>query len=145
MSIIYLLDPSKGTAFVIWEGAVTAEEWSQSVTAFLAETELHTIRCVIVDAQRVTDNSSITDADIEEITTIFAREIQSKSKAKFAVVSTDMFGRTGSAEKKLIRRGVPVVIFNHLATACVYLDIPLEETQRTLDELRAKLLSGGNQ
>src|SRR5688572_10302375 len=71
MSTIYSLDPSKGIVIAIWDGVVTAEEWHQSFSEFLAETELHTIWRVLVDVQGVTNDLSVTKADIENITGTF--------------------------------------------------------------------------
>ena len=118
---------------------ISAEEWLRSIAAFLAEPELQTIGSVIVDAQYLTDDSSITDADIDESSRIFARVPQTRNRIKFAVVTGYVFGNRGKVERALICMGIVVVIFNRLETACIYLDIPLEQTQQTLDELRAKV------
>jgi hypothetical protein len=139
MSMVYSLDASKSMAFAIWDGVISAEEWSQSITAFLAEPELQTVGSVIVDAQHLTDDSSITDADIDEYNGVFARVLQATNRMKFALVTGYVFGKRGKVEHALMCMGVVVVIFNLLETACIYLDIPLQETQRTLDELRARV------
>jgi len=146
MSIIYSLDPTKSTVFAIWEGAITAEAWYQSFAEFLTETDLSKVRRVLVDVQQVTNDADITEAHTENITQIFAENAEGGRSINIAVVARgELLNSVSSAEQALLRRHFSVVTFNFLDTACIYLGIPLEETRRTLNELRARMRSAGNE
>jgi len=143
MGITHVCDREKNIIFIVWDGAVTADDWLNQAPKLLAEPDWPNISRLIADVHTATDTASITDTVIEKITALYGARPEIVSKKRLAILANDLFGKARRFGTLLSRYGTSVIVFNRLSTACTFLGIDPTDTGQILDQLRARLRSAG--
>ena len=139
MGILHYSDRQRGIVFVVWNGKVTWDEWRQHIHQLLADPDWRTTTRFLVDLQTVTDTSSIGDREIEEVRSVFAGDQAALEGKRAAIIALDEFRRASRFAEFIERFSRSAIVFNHLDTACLFLDIDLGEARQVLDQLRLQL------
>jgi len=145
MGILYELDTTRRTVFIVWDGIVTPEDWYRNVHELLARPELPVIRRILVDSHTVTDSSTIGGSEIEIVTGLLNAQIKTMINKSMAVYADNLFGKAKRAQAAISHLGISIVVFNHLDTACTFLGIQVNETRQILGGVRAKPQGNENQ
>jgi hypothetical protein len=104
----------------------------------LADPDWPMISRFIVDLQSVTDTSSIGD----EVRIVFTSDQPALSGKRSAIIASSEFRRASRFAELVERFGTSTFVFNHLDTACLFLDIDFKETHKILEGLRLRLRKG---
>ena len=139
MGIAYRLDHEKRIIFVVWDGVVTAEDWFGNIERLIAEPAWPSIPSMLVDLHTVADTSSIEEAEIEHAIALFKTDPFSLFRKKVGIVASEVFAKSLRFADLISRFGPTVIVFNDMQTACLYLDVNMEEALKILQELRLRL------
>jgi hypothetical protein len=135
MSIVYRVDERLGTAFVVWQGTVTAEEFLAHVRRLTADADwppdqrkhLTDLRSAIVDV-------SIDDQVLKTAADLFGKHPKT-GKLRVAVVAADSYIKAGTFEKLIAPHQVLLFVFNSIRPACGWLGIDVADAEAILQAL----------
>ena len=139
MGITYRVDHEKRIIFVVWDGVVTAEDWFRNIERLIADPAWPSISSILADLRTVTTMSSIEEAEIEHAITLFKTDPFSLFRKKVGIVASEVFAKSLQFAELISRFGPTVIVFNDMQTACLYLDVNIEEALKVLQELRLRL------
>jgi hypothetical protein len=139
MGIIQHFDQNKGVAFIVWDGAVTAEQWFIAANNLVSNPAWMQIPRVLADLQSVVDTSTIGDAEIARAVEILSADPAPLMGKRLAMIARDAFGKARHCGQLLARFGVSSVVFNNLDTACLFLGLEALEAHKVFEGIRQQL------
>jgi len=136
MSIVYRVDRERGTAFVVWDGVVTAAQWLAHIRLLLADADWPPDgRRHLSDLRTATPDASIDEAVLKQAADLFGTHPKI-ANLRAAIVAGDAFVKAGIFERLITRHRPFVFVFNTLNPACDWLGIDVADAQRALESLR---------
>ncbi len=138
MSIVYRIDRDKGITCVVWHGLITPTMMLDQARRLIADPDWPPPgRLHLVDLQTAGLNQTITDDVLKQAAEIYGADRTRLINLRQAIVANDAFAKSRLFET-FLPPGPTVIVFNNIMTACIWLGVDIEETRRTLDELRAE-------
>ena len=135
MSIKYRAHFEKKIIFVVWEGVITADDWFEHIQKLIEDPLWPSISAMLADLHSITDISSIEEPEIEHAVALFNSVPDPLSNKRVAVVAGSAFWKSRRFSELISPFGPSVIVFNDLATACVYLGIKPAEALKAIQEL----------
>jgi hypothetical protein len=134
MSIGYTIDD--GTAFVRWDGVVTAAEWLRHVRQLVADPMWPPFRArQLSDLRSARLDASIDEAAFGEAAALFGSNSRIDG-LKAAIVAGAAYPQARMFEDVIARHGATVFAFNSLNPACDWLGVDVDHASQTLASLR---------
>jgi hypothetical protein len=137
MSIVYRIDKTIGATFVVWDGAVTDEEFLSHTSRMASDPgwpppqKMH-----LVDLTSLTSTDGVSVQALEEGAAAWGKLGVRVAGLRAAVVANDAFDKSRVFEALVARYGVNVIVFNSLHTASIWLGIDAEKAESALNALR---------
>ena len=139
MGIVQHFDQNKGVAFIVWDGAVTAEEWFIAAHNLVSNPAWMQTSRVLADLQSVVDTSTIGDAEIARAVEILSANPSALRGKRVAMIARDAFGRARQFGQLIAGLGTSAVVFNNLDTSCLFLGLEASEAHRVFEGIRQQL------
>ena len=139
MGIVQHFDPSKGLAFIVWDGSVTAEEWFIAARNLISNPAWIQASRVLADVRSAVDTSTIRDAEIARAVEILSADPSALRSKRLALIARDAFGKARQFAQLISRFGISAVVFNSLDTACLFLGMEAAEAYQVLEGIRRQL------
>ena len=138
MSIIYRIDKEQGITFALWHGLVTADEFLAHARKLLSDADWPPHKALhLSDIQTASIDASIDEATLETVANLYGQHPKI-AKLTAAVVAGESFEKAVVFQNFIMRYRPSVIVFNTLNTACLWLGIYVDETERTLQSMRAE-------
>jgi hypothetical protein len=135
---VYRIEQERGIIFVLWDGAVTADEFLAHVQRLFSDAEWPPHRRLhLSDLRAASVGTSIDEATLQTAADLYGKHPKVAS-LKVAIVAGEAFEKAVIFERFVYRHVPSVIVFNSLNTACVWLGIDAGEAERTLQSLRAQ-------
>ena len=93
----------------------------------------------LTDLQLVSESSSIGKAAVKEVSAIYQTKSNKLAAGKSAVVADKSFQKTPLYELFASRRGLRVIVFNDIGTACKWLGMDPKEAEQIVELLRTRM------
>jgi hypothetical protein len=126
---------------IVWDGTVTAGEWTAAARRQIADANWAQARSRLIDA-RTADTASLTAPDAGEISAILERAHPNVAGVRLAIVANQGREIARYAEHRSDTPGVTTIVFNDVATACAWLDVDMDVILETIRDLRRELRAG---
>lgn len=134
MGIAYRCRRDLDCTFVLWDGAVSGEEWRRHALTLTADRDFPTQR-MLTDA-RDASTARLAEDDVLAVTEVIAQRL-GRLPEKLAV----LVGQGGYELAELLQTRIglatSVALFGDTAGACKWLTVPHAPADAVLDELRA--------
>lgn len=124
---------------MVWDGAVTWQEWQDHASALMLESNWKQSSRFLVDLRSVTNTSSINEEQVQQAQLLFQQNLDNVFGKRGAILATEEFRNAHDFARLIASTGISMVVFNGLDTACIFLGLDLVETNRELEQLRSKL------
>jgi hypothetical protein len=141
VGIAYHVDAELRAGIVAWDRNVTAAEWREHIKTTTAAygAALAGRARLLIDLRLVEDADSLTDEVVEEIGGRILTAIRGpKADVKCAILA----GRNWDRAKGFVNLDPAareyVMVFNQVATACIWLGLPADKVTAALKELHAR-------
>jgi hypothetical protein len=144
MGIAYSCDRDKGVSYEVWAGVVTGNDWVEHVRRQVADPEWPAGDRSLTDLQVVSNNSSIGKADMQEVVALYRAQPAKLAQGRAAVVAGKDFQLSPLFGIFTSRHGFRLIVFNDTILACKWLGLDVNEAERSVTRLRAKLVAETN-
>ena len=136
MGIVYRVDQSLGTALVLWDGTINAQEFLSHVRNLTADQNWppHTKRH-LSDLRTAIVDDSIDDEVLKAAAELFGRHPKIAT-LRAAIVAAESYVKAGVFERLITPYRPFVFVFNTLRPACMWLGIDAAQTEGSLRSLR---------
>ena len=146
MSIIYRIDREKGITLSIWDGAVTEDEVLDHLRRLVADPDWPTIkRLHLTDLRTTTAYLNIDETIIKKMVALLGKSPGKLAKLKMAMVANEAFAISTTFQRLMSIYPLSMIAFNSLDTACTWLGMNTADTERALEQLRARARAGTGQ
>jgi hypothetical protein len=132
---------NQGTMVVeLWTGTISHDEVLAHERRHLSDSSIARGACVLVDA--INASFETTPEAVHEVTDLYRRFGEKLRVGKSAVlVNESAYDRARLYERQAADIGIPVILFNSLDVACVWLGIDVTTASTEIKKLRAGLAS----
>jgi hypothetical protein len=141
MGIAYSCDKDKGVSYEVWAGMVTGNDWVEHVRRQVADPEWPAGDRSLTDLRLISNNSSIGKAEMEEVVALYGAHPAKLAQGRAAVVAGKDFQLSPLFRIFTSRHGFRLIVFNDMLLACKWLGLDLNEAERSVAWLRAKLVA----
>ena len=140
MGIAYRIDKGMGATLVVWDDAITANEFLSHVQRLSSDAAWPPAgRLHLSDLRTATLDASLDERIVEQAAEFYGRQQPKIANMKVAIVAGIAFQHAVVFERVLERHGATVIVFNFLDTARKWLNLPSDEVERTFGQLRAQV------
>jgi hypothetical protein len=140
MGISYRCDAASGIGVEVWDGEITADVARQHLERLAADPQWATSRRLVTDLTGIDADSRPTPATLAQVADAFLQQLAYRvGDVKWSVIADRTFDEAlgfGERIKHEVRR---MIVFNNLATACVWLGIDPSVVRPVIDDLRRQL------
>jgi hypothetical protein len=137
MSIRYRINNKIGVTIVVWSGETTAAEFLAHVQRLVDDPRWPpTRRLQLGDMRRATSFARMDDKTLQNAANILGRHLDKIAGSKVAFVADKAFEKSSTFRRFMSIYPLSLIVFNDLDTACTWLGIDLQETERTIAEIR---------
>jgi hypothetical protein len=140
MGIAYCCDKDIGITVTVWDGVVTPEEWRAHIRRQDADPDWPTGPAFLGQLTTARGLSAFDASVVDEMRALYRDRAKQLARIRSAVVSDRAFGASGQLEQAVAETsGVRNIMFNDVATACMWLGVDVSAVQTIIDRLRASL------
>ena len=139
MSIEYYFEKDSSLLVEAWVGIVTQSEWIDYLYRVLAEVENSYLRKHIIDLRFGSIGFTPDACAVQDACAHLSSRKTGFSRRNIAVLSGTGFRRLDQFERLIQAWQDSFVVFNHIDTACHWLDIDPAKTECTIHQMRKNL------
>ena len=140
MAIAYRCDTATGVGVEVWDGDITVDQARQHVQTLAADPHWSASRRLVTDLTGISAESRPTAEAIAQLADVFLQQLAYRvGDVKWSVIADHTFDEAlgfGGRIRHEVRR---MIVFNNLASACVWLGLDHNEVRPAIDELRRQL------
>lgn len=145
MGIAYSCDKDKGVSYEVWEGVVSGGEWVQHVRRQAADRNWPAGDRSLTDVRLVSVDSSIGDADLKQVSAIYAAQTKKIIGRRAAVVASKEFRMSPLYQIFTSKHNMRVIVFGDFAMACKWLGLDAKDAEQSIAHLRTRLVGEAGQ
>jgi hypothetical protein len=124
----------------VWDGVVTAADWSEAIQAELDDPESARGNRRMTDA-RTARAPDISEQQVESILDAYKNVDVVVARIRLAMVVTEGWNLAQVVQARMRSSGVTTVLFSDLHAACAWFDIDADAVTATTTALRTQLRS----
>ena len=139
MGIAYACKPDRKLALVVWDGAVTWDDWWQHYPQMLSDPDFAPMQTQISDLRYASVSAAISNDNIRTMVDLLASQREHLSLRKIAIVAGAEWDKLKRAAGGIESVSVAAIVFNDLTAACHWLGVDAVAAAADIEELRLKL------
>src|SRR5271157_271290 len=134
MGIGYICKSNLKLAVVVWDGIVACDDWQKHLQRMFSDPAYASMQIQITDLHYVSSSPTISREQIQVMTDMFTRQRESLSLEKVALIAGDEWDKSQLVQIALRDISVNSIVFNELATACLWLGVKLSEAEQDIKQ-----------
>ena len=138
MGIAYTCNPDSRLALVAWEGVVSWDQWWAHLQRMFLDPDYAPMQSQITDLRHSSLSPTISNDEIKSMAGLVASQRGRLSLTRVAILAGGEWERPRLAEAALESISVTAIVFNDLATACLWLGVDAAEVAADLERTRLK-------
>lgn len=139
MGIGYICKSNLKLAVVVWDGIVAWDDWQKHLQRMFTDPAYAPMKIQITDLHYVSISTTISKEQIQVMTDMLTRQRESLSLEKIAIIAGDEWDKSQLVQIALRDISVNSIVFNELATACLWLGVNASEVEQDIKQVLMKL------